>query len=126
MNNTPYKPLVYLACPYKDDDPEVMRERFNTVTRVAGHFMAQGLTIYSPITHCHPIAQATDLPRSWDYWEKIDRAYLTCSHALYALCLPGWDKSEGVTAEIAIARELGIEIHFVSLHDDKITVARAA
>lgn len=105
------KPLTYLACPYSHPDPVVMAHRFDRVNRAAANLIEQGMVVYSPISHTHPIAVAGDLPdKSWAFWEQFDRAYLNLSHQLIVLCLPGWKESVGVAAEIKIAGELGIPV----------------
>jgi len=79
--------------------------------------MGQGLLIFSPISHSHPIALAGDLPLGFDYWEKYDRAMLERCSGLIVLMLDGWKESVGVQAEIRIAEELGLDISFVEFGD---------
>lgn len=104
--------LTYLACPYQHADKQVMRERFDAVNRAAAQLMREGVYVFSPISHTHPIAECGDLPRGWDYWEAYDRALLSCCSKLIVLQLPGWEQSVGVQAETAIARELGLDIEY--------------
>jgi len=94
--------LIYLACPYQHDDKRVMWERFNAVTKAAGHLMAEGKVVFSPITHCHPIAERRALPRGWEFWKSFDEVYLGHSEEMIILTLDGWQESTGVTAEIEI------------------------
>jgi hypothetical protein len=75
--------------------------------------MAKGFIVFSPISHSHPIAALCELPLGWDYWEKFDSSYLGVSNKLVVLMLDGWQTSTGVTAEILLAKELGIEIEFL-------------
>ena len=75
--------------------------------------MQRGLIIFSPITHSHPIAECSDLPTNWEFWETFDRAYLEASSELIVLKLDGWEESKGVQAEIAIAEELGLSITYL-------------
>lgn len=105
--------LIYLATPYSHPDPEVMKQRFHSVNKVAAKLMKEGLHIFSPISHSHPIAIENDLPTNWEYWESYDRAFLKASRKLIVLKLDGWENSVGVTAEIKIAKELGIEIEYI-------------
>jgi hypothetical protein len=107
------KPLVYLAVPYSHPDPSVRQWRFERVNLAAAKLMRQGLNIFSPISHTHPISEAGDLPKGWEFWEAFDRAYLTCCNKLIVLKLAGWQESVGVTSEIDIARELGIPVEFI-------------
>ena len=110
------KPLVYLACPYSHPDATVREARFRAVTAVAAYLLSEGHLVFSPITHAHPMAEAGDLPRGWDFWEKFDRAYLEHSHKIIVLPLEGWDTSKGVLAEIQIAEELGLEVEYYEVN----------
>lgn len=105
--------LIYLAVPYSDPDPAVREERFHVVNEAAAVLMGQGLYVFSPISHTHPIAAAGALPLGWDFWEGYDREMLSACGALVVLCLDGWNRSTGVTSEIAIAEELGLPVFFV-------------
>ncbi len=107
------KPLVYLATPYTHPDPQVVETRVAAVNKAAGHLMRQGLKIFSPISHSHPIAMCSKLPTDWEYWKEFDWAYLTHCHKLIVLMSEGWEQSTGVTAELVFAKELGLEIEFM-------------
>lgn len=109
----PVKPLTYLACPYSHDKRSVRVKRFEAVNRVAGRLMREGKQVFSPISHTHPIAEATELPLGWDFWQEYDRAFIEHSKEVIVLMLPGWKESTGVTAEIEIAKELGISVYFI-------------
>lgn len=108
------KTLVYLATPYSHSDPNVREERFRAVNKAAADLMRAGLHIYSPISHTHPIALAGDLPLGWEYWQAYDRAILASCCKLIVLMLDGWRESKGVTGEIAIACELGLDVEYIS------------
>ncbi len=74
--------------------------------------MQKGVFIYSPIAHNHPCV-AFGCPRTWEFWEQYDRAFLNvCSRMLIA-DIPGWQASTGVNAEIMIAIETGLGIRMV-------------
>jgi len=107
------RPLVYLAVPYSHPDPTVRQRRFELVNKVAAKLITQGLYIFSPISHTHPIALAGALAPGWEYWQNFDRAYLAHCHKIIVLTLPGWQESKGVTGELAIAREMGLEVEYV-------------
>lgn len=105
--------MIYLATPYTHSDPNVIEERFQRVTKVAGKLLENGEVVFSPITHCHEIAKLHNLPTNWEWWMKIDREYLSKCKVLYILTLDGWENSKGVNAEIALAKEFGLDIHLV-------------
>lgn len=75
--------------------------------------MSQGMHIFSPISHTHPIAVAGGLPLDWDYWQEYDRAILSACGKMIVLMLDGWKESKGIAAEIVLAKELGIPVEFV-------------
>jgi hypothetical protein len=106
--------LIYIASPYSHGAENVRRDRFDAVCEYAGRLMQLGHVVYSPIAHSHPIAMRVGLPTDWDYWKTFDHAMITRSTALMVLMLPGWRESEGVTAEIKMARELGIPVDYES------------
>jgi hypothetical protein len=105
--------LIYLATPYSHADPEVRRKRFQAVTIKAGELMSEGLHIFSPITHCHPIAIVSSLPTNWSYWKDYCNKTLSMCNELFVYQLDGWETSQGVTAEIDLARELEIPIQYI-------------
>lgn len=109
------RPLVYLACPYSHPDRDVRLARFEAVNKVAADLMRQGLKIFSPISHTHPIAEAGELPLGWDYWHEYDHAFLSASNRLIVLMLDGWRESTGVNGEIEIANTLGIGVEYITL-----------
>ena len=80
--------------------------------------MKAGYYVFSPISHTHPIAMACALPQGWEYWSGFDRAYLEHCNKVFVLCIPGWEKSVGVTAEIGIANELGLPIEYIGAAQD--------
>jgi hypothetical protein len=111
------KKLAYLAVPYSHEERDVRVERFMKVNIVAAKLIQGGEYIFSPISHTHPIAEAGELPRGWEYWDGFDRAYLECCYKLYVLMLDGWEESKGTQAEIKIAKELGLEIEYLTFSD---------
>ena len=107
------KPLVYLACPYSHHDPAVRLQRFEAANKAAAKLMSEGIMIFSPISHTHPIALAGCLPLGWEFWRAYDRAFLGHSHKIIVLKLDGWRESVGIKGELEIATELGITIEFM-------------
>lgn len=105
--------LTYLAAPYSHPDPAVRCARFNAINNAAGALMRTGHLVFSPISMGHPINEACGFTGAWKFWEALDRAYLNASRELIVLKLPGWETSVGVTAEIAIAKELGIPVSYL-------------
>jgi hypothetical protein len=105
--------LIYLATPYSHPDAEVREHRFREVNRVAADLMRDGLHVFSPISHTHPIAVAGDLPKDWEFWQAYDRTVLSACSKVMVLMQDGWRESTGVQAEIEIAREMGLPVEFI-------------
>ena len=104
--------IVYLASPYTGTEREMV-QRFQQVAELAAEMMDQGIIVFSPIAHTHPIALAGDLPRDWEFWKRYDEAMLkACGHLVVATEIEGWDMSKGVSAEIEIANDLGLDIFY--------------
>lgn len=109
--------IIYLASPYTDPDPLVMETRHQLVCELAGRLMCQGHHIFSPIAHCHIIARTCQLPTDYTFWEEYDRKLLSVCGELWVMVIPGWMRSKGVAAEIAIARELNLPIRYIGPYD---------
>jgi len=107
--------ITYLCSPYSHPEAFVMEQRYQEVCKIAGELMASGDVVFSPIAHSHSIAAQSDLPGSWEFWEQQDRAFLAASSKLVVAMMPGWAESKGVTAEIAIAKELGIPVEYMEV-----------
>jgi len=104
---------IYLACPFSSDDPTVRQWRFDSVNVKACELMANGHIVFSPISHSYPIALAGDLPLGWDFWERMDRAFIEWADEVWVLMLDGWNESEGIRVEINIAGELGRPVRYI-------------
>lgn len=107
--------MIYLASPYSDSNHEVMESRFEAVCLKAGELMNQGLVVYSPIVHCHPIAVRIGLPRTWEYWKNFDYEMLKGAKRFVILRLPGWENSKGIQGEREIAESLGLKVEFIDV-----------
>lgn len=105
--------LIYLASPYSHPDPAVRLQRFETVCFVAANLMRDGVHLYSPIAHTHPIALKGELPLGWEFWEQYDRKILAACQELWVVMMDGWRESKGVAAEIKIAEEMGLPVKYV-------------
>ena len=101
--------MIYLASPYSDADPEIEAARFDAVCRAAAALMRDGLIVFSPIAHSHPIARF-GLPKTWAFWSRYDSEILARCDELWVLMLPGWDRSQGVLAEMDLANKFGIPV----------------
>lgn len=107
--------MIYLACPYSDPDPDVREQRFTLANRVAAKLILEGHTVFSPLSHSHPIAATGLIDPHAPVWYQQDLEFLRFCSELRVLCLPGWQFSSGVFDEITLAKRLGVPI--VYLHE---------
>ena len=104
---------IYLASPYSSPDPFTRWIRYFEAGRYAAYLMRHGLYVFSPIVHCHPLAETFGLPLSWDYWRGYDLAMLAACARVEVLALPGWRESRGVQEEIATAIGRGKGVTYI-------------
>ncbi len=115
LNNTK---LVYVACAFQQDDPKIRKERIESVACFCADQMRKGIVVFCPLVHNYGILKY-GLPIGWDYWEKFNKVLLARCDKLFVLKLKGWEKSIGLQAEIATARELKIPIEYHEFHPPK-------
>lgn len=115
------KSIEYLAAPYTHPNKKVEALRYELITLAAGNLVLQGRCIYSPITHCHPMAMKLDLPTEYSFWKDYDEAFIRISSKFLLLMLPQWASSKGVDSDLNYAKSLGISIEPTSPFDVGIT-----
>ena len=112
--------MIYLASPYTDVLPEKMQERYELARDATAHLLARCIWVYSPIVHCHDLAVAATLPRTFDFWAEYNFHMLARADKLVVLEIPGWAVSVGVGAEIAFWRTVkGKPLYLASPNDCK-------
>lgn len=99
---------IYIASPYNHEESQIREERYYRVREFTAKLMAQGIVVFSPIVHCHPMATVHKLPKNWDFWKHIDEVFLSKASLLCVLLLDGWRESRGVTYEREYARRYKI------------------
>jgi hypothetical protein len=102
--------MIYLASPYSHPNPAVVQQRFEKTRKVTADLMLRGVPVFSPIVHCHEIANLYEMPTDAAYWETYNTAFLRKSDMMYVLTLDGWKESLGVTQEIGLAKTLRLTI----------------
>jgi hypothetical protein len=107
--------VAYLASPYTHKSKSIMKRRERAVTHAAAKLTEQGYTLICPITTSAQLVQFMENTSSvWADWEKNDKRLVKVSDFVIVLCLDGWDKSVGVTAEIEYAKALNKSIMYIS------------
>jgi hypothetical protein len=107
--------FVYLASPYTPTEGESIHDRFTWACRAAAYLMREGVAVFSPIAHSHPVADflEAEIRFNHDAWMRQDLPILSNASRLVVLTLPGWERSRGVTAEIAHAQVCGIPLEYL-------------
>lgn len=107
--------MKYLAGPYGSVHSHIKERRYNQLTFVAAQLMKRGEVIFSPITHCHYLAQEHASFEGPDFWLHQDLAILRRCDTLIVLRLEGWEQSEGLRREIEFATEHNIPVEYITL-----------
>ena len=90
----------YLASPYSKY-PDGIHAAYHEVCRCAAWLLRQGVRVYSPIAHTHPIAQYGSLdPMDHSIWLPADRPLMQGACGLIVAQMPTWDQSYGIGEEI--------------------------
>ena len=105
--------MIYLASPYSHSDPQVREVRFDAACLATAHLIRTGRSVFSPIVHGHPLVRF-GLPTDWAFWELHDLEHLQRSDEMLVLQIDGWQESEGVQAEIALASALGKRVNYLA------------
>lgn len=109
------RPMVYLASPYSHRRWWVRLMRFWKSCRAAAKLMCKGYTVFAPIAHSHPISRflSRKFAHDHEFWMQQDLPILECCIRVFVLRLDGWEKSRGVTREIAHAEGRGIPVEYI-------------
>jgi hypothetical protein len=104
---------IYLAGPYSSTNPDTELRRFYRLTQLAAKIAHAGLTVFSPITHSHPMTRHETLPGDWSYWKRQDEAILRICREAWQMEMPSWRESVGCKAERELAESLGIPVVYI-------------
>lgn len=110
----PQRRVIYLACPYSDDNPHIRQQRWIDACDAAVELMRMGYAVLSPISMGHPIAhrgQDEGIGGDWPAWQAACLAMMEGCTSLAVLKLAGWERSKGVHAEVEQARRMGLPIY---------------
>ena len=100
---------IYLAIPYSG----IMDVSFNAANEIAAKLIADGLCVFSPISHSHPIweAGAGLVPNTHEVWMEQDKNFVQWCDEVWVVDLHNHNglsllfKSKGVQQEIEWAVE---------------------
>lgn len=112
--------MIYLASPYSSPDDLVRKTRFLIAEQVCAILLNQGVFVYSPIVHCHELSARHQLPTSFEFWRGYNFDMLRRADLISILAIPGWRESEGVSAELEMARLIGMPITYINELGEKV------
>lgn len=104
--------MIYLASPYSDPDPFMVKTRFLLAQQCTAELLKQGIFVYSPIVHCHELAWAYNLPGDFAFWKAYNFDMLRRADMITVLKITGWDKSVGVSQELEAAKYIGLPVSY--------------
>lgn len=93
--------LAYLASPYSKYTHGI-DNAYVKASMAAGWLMRQGVKVFCPISHSHPIAVYGGVdPVSHEIWLPADKPFMRAAAGLVVLMLDGWRDSHGIQYEMA-------------------------
>jgi len=105
--------LEYLGIPYSNGNDYLINFRAVIADMIAHDLTNQGRAIYSPISSWHIIACKFKMPRTFEFWEKMNLSFLSRCKKMLVVMLPGWDESIGLKGEIKFAKENNIMVEYI-------------
>jgi|TARA_R100001129_G_C5295667_1_gene240989 hypothetical protein len=106
-----------LAKGYSPEAKTLRQQRFEYVgDRIAG-WMNDGLKVYSPICHCHELANRNSLPKDYTFWQEFDRHMIDVAEEVFVLKMPLWEDSTGITDEVKYAKSTGKKVTYFEVDD---------
>ncbi len=94
-----------------------MEERYELVNQAGAYLCLNGHIVIEPIAMCHHKSLKYELPTGYEYWKTRDRKFVAMSDGIIVLKADGWKRSVGVTDELEYARELGKDVHFITVQE---------
>lgn len=118
-------PLIYVGTPYSKW-ADGLDAAFVEASKLTARLMQQGLKVYSPIAHMHPLAIHGDIdPLDHSIWLPFDGAMMDKADAMIVAMMKGWDESKGVRHEIEFFAAAGKPIFFLNPIDFSVFTAAA-
>lgn len=110
--------FIYLASPYSHQSLAVREHRFIMARHFTVQMLRLGKPVFSPIVYGKEME--SQLGGDFRSWQALNDAMIKACTMFLVLRIDGWEESEGVTHEIALAKSLGKSITYV----DPIPVSR--
>jgi hypothetical protein len=107
----------YLGSPYSSTDPVIRNNRYLEACHVTAAMLKQNLIVFSPIVHCHMLAEMYDLPTDFTFWEHYCLGMLRQASEIVVLRLDGWEQSIGLRQEVSYAHANSIPVRSIAAKD---------
>ena len=122
IEDTDKPPLLFLCCPYSHEDAAVRDLRALNASEATAILMAKGYSVFSPISHGHPVCTIGTLPVGTCAvtWAHLNNSIMALCHALVLLDIDGLWNSKGCEAEARLAHELGLPLNLIRLSNSGI------
>jgi hypothetical protein len=91
--------FYYLATPYTKY-PDGIDAAYEMACRAAAECFREGLLVFSPMVHCHPIAKLSGMSGGYEFWKRYNEAMMAAAVGLMVVKMNGWEESAGIAAEI--------------------------
>jgi hypothetical protein len=102
----------YLATPYTKHPRGPVAAHEEACFAAALCFKA-GINVFAPIAHTHAIATIGKIEGHFERWSAFDESMVKLARGLIVVKMDGWRESVGVTAEVALARELNKSVFYM-------------
>jgi len=103
----------YLASPYTKY-PSGIEDAFAEVCCAAAWCLKNGIIVYSPIAHTHPVADFGGLDHfDHDMWMAFDRPMMEAAKGIIVCMMPTWELSRGIDIEIAQFKNAGKAVYYL-------------
>lgn len=106
--------MVYLASPYTHIQPEMMQVRYKHVMEITAHLIRKSIFVFSPIVHCHNMANTYNFPVEYDFWKRYSESAINSCSSLMIAAIDGWKESLGVRSEYNFAVAEGKTIGMIT------------
>jgi nucleoside 2-deoxyribosyltransferase len=111
---------IYLAIPYTFN-PE---QSFRIANKVSAKLMSEGHTVFSPISHSHPIADhlPDELRTNSQWWMTQDLPLVDWADEVHVVCIGEYganliEDSKGVKMELEYAKQNNKPIKIIEYYD---------
>jgi hypothetical protein len=107
----------YIATPYAKY-PDGIDAAFQDACKASAWLIKQGVRIYCPIAHTHPIALYGNIdPYSHDIWLPVDRPFMQAACGVIVVRLPTWEISYGIQCEIEEMNKQNKPVRYLWVED---------